>query len=195
MPRGVPTIGSRFGDNSEVLGTIKNDQVLDPTPMVATTQWQGEAGAVELSEPPPPWEVAAGGEKVDSDARRFVDVPENWTLRWINPRLLDQVGWRDWQPVMTSDPRVTVHVQSMVSPEGNIRRGGFTGDILAWMFTSWVVSRRKLIQQETDKLTQSAANAQVDVEEEIRRKYGSRIKLDSFRTPSHTMGEGRSMSD
>lgn len=195
MPKGVPTIGSRFMRDGEVLGTIKNEQLLDPTPQGAETQWENESGAVSMAEPPPPWELADQTGLPESDARRFVEAPANVTLRWINPKLLDQFGWRDWQPVMASDPRFSVKVSSMVSPEGNIRRGGFTGDILAWMYTSWVVSRRKQIQKETDRLTQTAANAQVEAEEEIKRKYGSKIKVDSFRTPAFTMGEGRSMKD
>ena len=195
MPRGVPTIGSKFGEGAQVLGTITNDRLLDPTPQGTNTQWEGEAGSVSMSEPPPPWELAAEGGMPESDARRFVEVPENWTLRWINPKLLDQFGWRDWQPVMASDERVKVRVSTMVSPEGNIRRGGFTGDILAWMYTSWVISRRKLIQKETDQLTASAANKQVEVEDEIKRKFGGKVKIDSFRTPAYTMGDGASMRD
>lgn len=181
---------------TEVLGTIKNERVLDPTPRGEDTVWQGADGQVALAEPPPPWELADNSELAESDARRFVDAPANITLRWINPRLLDQFGWRDWQPVMKSDPKFTVKVLTMVSPEGNIRRGGATGDILAWMYTSWVVSRRNQIQKETARLAQSAVSRQEELRDEFRRgKYGPNIRLEEARHPTHTNADGRTMRD
>lgn len=194
---GTPRINRRPDTDpvpqSEVLGTIPNT-LTDPTP-------QGDdyvGGSVQLSEPPPPWEVDEKCHLPLSDARRFVSVPENWELRWINPKLLDQLGWRYWQPVMKSDPRVSVHVETMVSPEGNIRRGGATGDILAWMYKSWVESRRAEQQQATRELTQSAIDRQEELKESFLRdpryrKYGMRVT--DAKHPTHTMGDGRSMTD
>ncbi len=181
----------------EVLGKIDvSDPKLSTDPQSPETAWQTEAGGrVSLAEPPPPWEVS-DSELPLSEARRFVDVPANWTLRWINPRLLDQFGWRDWQPVMASDPKVKVHVSSMVSPEGNVRRGGATGDILAWMYTSWVESRRRLLAEETDRLTRSSVEQQQQLKEDFRRgKYGPYMRIESATHPTHTMGEGRTMRD
>ena len=192
MPRGTPTIGHyESAPKSEVLGTI-DPPLTDPRP--AESAYVG--GTVDLTEPPPPWEVDEKSHLALSDARRFVEVPDNWELRWINPKLLDQLGWRYWQPVMASDERVTVHVQTMVSPEGNIRRGGATGDLLAWMYTSWVESRRQEQARLTAELTQSAVDRQETLKEEFKRgKYGPYVRLDSARHPTHTMGDGRSMTD
>jgi hypothetical protein len=84
----------------------------------------------------------------------------------------------------------------MVSPEGNIRRGGNTGDILAWMYTSWVESRRRQMQREVDALTDSSVNRQNELREDFARgKYGPNIRLEGAKHPTHTMAEGRSMRD
>ena len=145
------------------------------------------------SEPPPPWELDPGSEYVASDARRFVEVPENWELRWINPRILDQVGWRYWEPVMASDSRVTVKVLTMVSPEGNIRRGGQGGDILAWMYKSWVESRRRELVTASARMKQSSVDRTDTLKEEFKRGTYGPIALTEARHPTHTMVEGRSL--
>src|SRR5689334_7951236 len=80
----------------EVLGTIPADSTLtDPSPSPTSATWQSDTGSVDMSEPPPPWELT-GGDLEMSDAHKFVRVPENWTLRWMNPRFLDSGGWRYW---------------------------------------------------------------------------------------------------
>jgi hypothetical protein len=186
MPSGTPRIGSK------ILGTINDPNILDPTPQGVDTQWQGADGQVSMAEPPPPWELASNSDLSDSDARRFVEAPANITLRWINPRVLDSEGWRDWQPVMASDTRFTVHVATMVSPEGNIRRGGFSGDILAWMYTSWVESRRKLYDQRTREQAQAAVDKQQQLRDEFARgKYGPYVKLEGATHPRYTNVETR----
>lgn len=192
MPKGTPNIGSK-SEGFNVLGSIPNDhKVLDPTPQGTDTQWQGADGQVSMAEPPPPWELASNSELSDSDAKRFVDCPANITLRWINPRVLDSEGWRDWQPVMVSDKRFTVHVATMISPEGNIRRGGFSGDILAWMYTAWVESRRKLYDQRTMQQAQTAMDRQKELKEEFARgKYGPNIRLEGATHPRYTTVETR----
>lgn len=193
-PRGVPTLGDGSSiPEPEVLGTITNPRITDPQPQSSSNVWDSGGVPVELTEPPPPWELD-GGDYALSDARRYVDVPENWVLRWINPKLLDQFGWRYWQPVMKSDKRVKVKVDTMVSPEGNIRRGGFTGDILAWMLRSWVESRRKEQQRDTQKLTESAVRRQDELREEFARgKYGPNVRLEEARHPRNTGADGREM--
>jgi len=149
-----------------------------------------------MQEPPPPWEVSGQGERPDSDARKFVTVPDNWVLRWVNPKLLDQFGWRDWEPVMASDPRVKVHVRTMVSVENNIRRGGQTGDILCWMYRSWVESRRRQLKELTDKQTESARNRFQQTREDILRgAYGRGVTLEESRHPSNTIADGREMRE
>lgn len=206
MPRGVPTIGKynasrreelgQPAPQAEVLGTIK-PEVLDPTPVTPSASWLTEENAqMSLTEPPPPWEVPGNAQYAASDARLFVDVPENWELRWINPRSLDQFGWRYWEPVMASDPRVKVKVRTMVSPGNTIRRGGEGGDILAWMYRSWVESRRQELAQRSAQMKQSSVDKTERLQEEFRRgTYGRNVSLEHAQHPSHTIGEGRSMKD
>jgi len=192
-PRGTPTLGSgsSLPPEPEVLGTITNPRITDPTAGDEhTNTWDSSGVTVQFSEPPPPWETDPEDGLAPSDARRYVDVPENWVLRWINPRLLDQLGWRDWQPVMKSDPRVKIKVSTMVSPEGNIRRGGFTGDILGWMYLGWVISRRKQHQRDTDQLTDSAVNQQQELREQFARRG---LKVDGMAHPRFTSADGREM--
>jgi hypothetical protein len=179
MPTGTPRLQSRIDDLME----NKESQVLGTINPVTT-------------EPPPPWEIAPGSELATLDARNFVTVPENWELRWINPRVLDQVGWRHWQPVMASDPLVKVKVSTLVSPEGNIRRGGIGGDILAWMYKTWVESRKAERRKKSALLKQSAVDRTGALKEEFRRgSFGPNISVESARHPTHTMAEGRSMTD
>ena len=198
MPRGVPTINSVREELSapaitaEVLGTI-NEQ----SPSDTTVAWEGPSGKLmEMTEPPPPWEIEDTRYAV-SDARRFVDVPDSWELRWLNPKIIETMGWRYWQPVMATDPRVKVKVDSMVAPDNNIRRGGADGgDILGWMFKSWVASRRKQLAEATSRQRDSASNRQSQLREEFRRgTFGPNVSIEEARHPTHTIGEGRSMRD
>lgn len=180
---------------AEVLGTV-SDTVTDPTPQNIETQWTGADGTVEMVEPPPPWEQESA-EYSASDARRYVDVPDNWSLRWINPKLLEQEGWRYWQPVTVSHPQVRCKVEQMCAPDGNIRRGGATGDILAWMYTSWVESRRRIQQQKARAQTEDARNRHDRLRDELRRgSYGPHVSLAGDSSyPSQTIAEGKSMRD
>ena len=87
MPRGVPNIGSMPHIAPEVLGVIPTDNpILDPSPQGPSAVYQTEDGTrVDLQEAPPPWELE-DAEYAGSDARRYVEVPSTWTLRW---------EWRD----------------------------------------------------------------------------------------------------
>lgn len=181
---GTPKIGRRDSLKEElsqtppveVLGTI------NPT-------------IIHSPEPPPPWETG-DTRYAASDARQFVDVPENWELRWINPKTLDQFGWRYWQPVLASDPRVTVKVDTMISPEHNIRRGGQTGDILAWMYRSWVAKRKQELAAASAQLKQSSVDRTGQLKEEFRRgTYGPNVSVSEARHPTHTIADGKSMVD
>lgn len=193
MPKGTPKIGN-FGN---ILGKITDPRIIDPRPQTTHTEYETETGAsVSMEEPPPPWELEPDYSPTQSDAHRYVEAPANVTLRWINPRVLDAEGWRDWQPVMVSDPRFKCKVKTMETAEGNIRRGGPSGDLLAWMYTSWVESRRKLLALATAKQTASSKERQEQLREDFKRgKYGPYIDLESASHPTHTMGEGRSMRD
>ena len=199
MPTGHPRIQSgseaRIGaalremlPTTEVVGEIK----VTPAPETPGVTWQTTTGEqVTVADPPPPWETE-DQQYMQSDARRYIDVPDNWTLRWVNPRLLESQGWRYWTPVSANDPRVKMKVETMIAPDGTVRRGGVsTGDILAWMYTSWVRSGRERLTKETERLTQSA----IDRQEELKSRYGPRsvITVDSAIHPTHTMAEGRSL--
>lgn len=191
MPRGVPSLGSQ----SEVLGTL-DSTITDPTPPRETTQWDSPTGRVSVVEPPPPWELDDTHGRALSDARHFVDVPDNIEVRWINPRVLDAEGWRDWQPVMASDDRFNVKVPTMVSPDGNIRRGGPTGDILAWMYRSWVESRRRQMATKTAQLTQQAVDQQAQLQDDFKAgKHGPHLTLETAKHPRYTLADGRTLRD
>lgn len=175
----------------EVIGEIK----AIPASETPGVQWQAEGGsAMTMAEPPPPWEME-DEQYTASDAHRYVDTPESWVLRWINPRLLESQGWRYWTAISAHDSRVKVKVESMIAPDGTVRRGGTAqGDILAWMYRSWVESRRKLHAEETARLTQSAIDRQNRLREEFARgAYGPYVGLESAHHPTHTMAEGRSL--
>ena len=203
MPPSGPRIGRRFieglfdpetNPKAEVIGTV-NPQITETGPQGASASWTGPSGSIDLDEGPPPWELEDAGFTA-SDARRYVEVPENWELRWINPKLLESSGWRYWQSVQASDPRVKVKVGQMAAPDGTIRRGGTTGDILGWMYRSWVESGRRKLAEETARLTASAVNRQQVLREEFSQgKYGPYVRLEEARHPTHTNLEGRSLKD
>lgn len=190
MPRGEPRIGSGFG---QILGTIK-DGILGADAPADGAQWEGPSGRVSVEDGPPPWETEDGTYSL-SDARRFVTVPDHLEVRWINPKVLDAEGWRDWQPVLASDERFEVRVATMVSPEGNIRRGGPTGDILAFMPKSWVYARRKLFAQQTQAQTERANAHQESLKEDFKRgKYGPYTHLEEKAAqPGNTTLDGRAL--
>ena len=185
MPRGVPKLGqaltSSAGDltdapEAKVLGTVSAERL-----------------KTLLDEPPPPWEVDPKYLKHNTDARRFVDCPENIELRWLNPKQIDVSGWRDWQKVDPQDSRFKLKNKSLKRTDNTIRRGGETGDILAWMYKSWVESRKQVKAEIVRKRTQSAVDRQRQLTEEIRRGHYYKVTMDSAKHPSHTMGEGRTM--
>lgn len=196
-PRGTPKIGSHSAEvesevesqpQAEILGTI-NPSITDPAPLRPGAMWATDEGVlIDYQEAPPPWEIH--GEADDSDARKFVTVPDDWVLRWINPRLLDREGWRGWMAVKQSDSRVTPLVRTMVSVDGYIRRGGSTGDFLAWMPLHWVESRRKGLREKTDKLTASAVDRQAQLREEFAKRG---LSVDSVTHPRYTGADGREM--
>lgn len=178
----------------QVLGTI--DPTTLTSPQQKPSEWTSEDGTqFSLTEPPPPWEVGHAHYTM-SDARQFVDVPDNWKLRWINPRLLDSEGWRDWQALSASDPRITVKVRTMVTPENYIRRGGPQGDILCWMWQGWYESKKKQNQKAVYELTASAVDRQQTLKDEFARgTFGPNVKLEDAKHPTHTMAEGKSLKD
>ena len=194
MPRGVPTLGDGSTLNeelpgAEVLGELK-------TKPARLTTWDDPETKVQmaLEEGPPPWEILEGPNA--SDARNFIECPKDWVLYWINPKLLDAWGWRGWTNVRAKDPRVNVLVPSMVTPEGQVRRGGPAGDILAYMPRHWYESRRKEYAQKVAAQTASSVERMEHMKDDFRRGvYGPNISLESAKHPSHTMADLRGVSD
>jgi hypothetical protein len=184
---------------SEVLGVIPSSET-KPEPQGPTTTWAtASGGSIGLDEPPPPWELE-DQDFTPSDARRFIDAPANIALRWMNPKFIEASGWRYWSQVSLGDGRFKLKVDQMLMPDGTIRRGGPTGDILAWMYRSWADKLRIKHQHETDKLTQSARDRFEETKNDIRRgKYGPHVTLEEGSSrpqhPTHTMADGRSMKD
>jgi hypothetical protein len=148
-----------------------------------------------MEEGPPPWELEDYTYS-PSDARRYVDVPANWKLFWINPRLLESSGMRYWTAVSASDPRVTVKISQMVAPDGNIRREGEKGDILCWMYDSWYRSLQTQSKKATDLQTQTALDKASTLKEDFNRgKYGPYVHLDSVNHPTHTQAAIKNPTD
>lgn len=181
---------------NEVIGQIPADSpLLQEQPATSSAQWSGPSGNIDLEEGPPPWELE-DVEFSDSDARRFVTVPDNWKLYWINQRLLESAGPRHWSPVTAGDPRVKVKVAQMISADGSIRRGGEKGDILSWMYISWYESLRNRQRKVTDQQTQAALDNVDSLKEEFKRgAYGPYVHLDSAKHPTHTIAEIRNPTD
>ena len=189
MPRGVPTLGSRVGDltqtpQAEVLGEIK---AKGPTVTAWETDDAGLKRQIEIEEGPAPWGIVKGPDS--GNARNYVDCPENWVLYWINPKMLDAVGWRGWSHVRAADPRVQVRVTSMITPEGMVRRGGPTGDILAYMPKHWYETRKAEFAKLTEKQTQSSVDRMESLKDEFRRGSFPNVTLESAVHPTHTMAE------
>lgn len=146
----------------------------------------------------PPWEINPDWQRHNTDARRFVTVPQDVELRWLNPRMIEDVGTRDWRAVTIDNERFKIKpgYEQMVSPEHYVRRGGPTrGDILFYMPKSWVASRERLKQQKSALRTQGAVDRAQETAERINRgEFGPNVAA-SIKHPTHTSGDGRSMAD
>lgn len=193
MPTGTPRLGQAVADEharrdaaeagfpgGEMLGELR----AAPS---RPAMWDDKELGVQIAmeQGPPPWETQ---EENPSDARNFLDCPKEWVLRWINPRLLDQEGWRGWAPVRALDPRVTVKIPSMVSPEYHVRRGGHGGDILAYMPKHWYEARRTQYYKLVGSRTQSSVDKAASIGDEVRRIHPG-ITVDHVVHPTHTIGE------
>lgn len=195
MPRGVPTIGSSFGRATtssaeelthapapKVLGSITLDEK-ERTPSF------GEDG-------PPPWETDPRWGRDNTDARRFIECPETWELRWLNPRLIDQAGFRDWRAIPADHERVTLKVPAMHAPDNTIRRGSHHGDLLCFMPKSWMDSRRKIKAMRAQRATQSSVDRQEQVKEEMRRgHFGRNVSPGESKHPGDNLVDGRTIRD
>lgn len=170
-------------------------QVPEAVP-VGTISQDRLAQVIADTVPLPPWEVDPAYNRHDSDARKFVEAPDNVTLRWLNPKIVSQSSMRDWQAVpATGDRRFRLKLGSMRAPDNTIRRGDHNGDFLAWMYTAWVESRQRLKTARTDRLSGQAARRARDTQEAYRRGKFSRYisSPDEARDPTGTLAEGRSL--
>ena len=180
-------LGSAAGDltevpHAEVLGEIKTK------PSKAALWDDPELKAqISIEEGPAPWEIH--GEADPTDARTFIDCPEDWVLYWINAKALDRYGWRGWQNVRAKDPRVKVLVPAMVTPDGMIRRGGQDGDILSYMPKHWYVKKWELRDARVNANTQSSVNRMESLKEQFARGAFPNVTLESAKHPTHTIAD------
>ena len=194
MPVGGPRIGRSVWGAAQ---TSSAEELVD-APESVELGTLDPAKLVKLIEDEiPPWETDPNSRRDHTNARQFVDVPDEWELRWLSPQVVDEIGMRHWQPVPAmGDPRVTVKVRTMIAPDNTVRRGSHRGSFLAFMPKSWIASRDRLRREKVAKLTQSAPDRQQKVAEEIRRgNFGRYVSVDSASHPTHTIGDGRSMTD
>ena len=156
--------------------------------------WISPSGeTIHLSEVPPWAHARTSGKGRDaSDARQFVQVPDNWRLRWRNPKSLDVVGQLGWMPVTTSTPGVKVIVRSMVAPDNTIRRG-YNGDILHFMPEEWWQNRVADKQAIVERISGSARERQHEfIEDANRGKFGRYIRGQDPKIPVATGFDARS---
>jgi hypothetical protein len=154
------------------------------------------AQALADTVPPPPWEVDPSYNRHDSDARKFLEAPDNVTLRWLNPKIVSQSSMRDWQAVPAKgDRRFTLKLKSMAAPDNTVRRGDHNGDFLAWMYTAWVESRARLKQARTNRRTGQAGDRVAATQEAFQRgKFGRYVSSpEPGREPTGTLVDGRSL--
>lgn len=179
---GTPRLGQALTSAAGELTELKQPEVL---------------GAIALEqEPPPPWEVDPRYFRHNTDARRFVKCPDNIELRWLNPKVVSWSGMRDWQKVdAKGDARFKLLNKAMAAPDNTIRKGGHDGPFLAWMYKSWVESRNKLKAAKVARHTQSAVDRQEELKHQLARGSFNQVTLDSAQHPTHTIGEGASMTD
>lgn len=170
---------------AEVLGEIK----AKAPGYTAWTDAETQA-RIEMESGPPPWELE--GTANPSDARNFVDVPSDWVLYWINPKLLEADGWRGYMPVSPSDSRVTLKVASMRSPDNLVRRG-HQGDILGYMPREWYESRKRQTQQRTQDQTQASVDRVAQLKDEFRGGKYPGFTLEKAVHPTHTMADPQEM--
>lgn len=219
MPRGVPKLGKAFDaalshepytpktttlDSATeellnapaptLLGEIPlTSQTVSP-PETSPSTWVSPSGeTVEFTPPPPPWETDPKYFKHNSDARRFLKCPDEVELRWLNPRVIDQEGFRDWQAVPAAgDKKFRLLNRQLARPDNTIRKGGPTGDILCWMWRSWLESKRRIYHERVKLQTQSAVDRHQEVRDKMRRgAFGPHVRDGGGMHPTHTIGDIR----
>ena len=188
MPSGTPRIGQARTSSAEELTGVLAPKLI------------GQIDTAKLTKPsfdedgPPPWEVDPRWAKHNTDARRFVDVPDHWELRWLNPKRIDAAGFRDWQTLSVADSRVTLKVPAMKTVEGHVRRGGQTGDLLCFMPRTWVESRRRITSARAAQTRQSGRDRNERFREEMNQgHFGPHQRVTELKTPVGTRTDGRTL--
>ena len=195
---GAPRLGQRFVKRpaSTGLDSATEDLLHVPEPEhIGTVSQERLAQVIAETVPPPPWEVDPSYDRHDSDARKFVKVPDNITLRWLNPKLVSQTGLRDWQAVPAKgDSRFKLKLKTMAAPDNTVRRGDHSGDFLAWMWTAWVESRTQLKRARVDRQNRKSTDTMHATQAAYASgKFGRYVKAGEAHHPTHTMAEGRTM--
>ena len=196
---GAPRLGANVFKSPASTGLDSATEDLLQVPAAAeigTISKERLAQVIAETVPPPPWEVDPTYDKHDSDARKFVEAPDNVTLRWLNPKIVSQSSMRDWQAVPAKgDPRFRLKLGSMRAPDNTIRRGDANGDFLAWMYTAWVESRARVKQARRDRHTSAAGARARGTQEAFRRgKFGRYVTSpEPARDPTGTLADGRSL--
>ena len=181
---GVPKIGrmSHLSSGAEELMHAPEAQVL------------GSLDLNALNDEPPPWETKQTHNQ--TDARRFVDYPDEWEVRWINPRLASQFGMRYWRAIPADHDRVKVLIPQMHAADNTVRRFDHNGDFLAYMPKAWIASRDRMKRDRVDRARGLDRKKAEDTRESINRgDFGPYVKVDHIKRPSNTQGEGSSMVD
>jgi len=192
---GAPRIGRPASPASPGLDSATEELLQAPQPETVGTVSADQFTRLLQDVPPPPWETDPSYDRHDSDARKFVDVPDNVTLRWLNPKQVSQSGLRNWQAVPAKgDTRFRLKLRTMAAPDNTIRRGDANGDFLAWMYTAWVESKRRLKQARTDRQTQASTDRMHQTQEAYDSgKFGRYVTSAGGTHPTHTTAEGRTL--
>lgn len=196
MPKGGPRIGRDvFAPSNPKLDSATEELLHNPQAQDLGTISRDSLNALIEEVPPAPWEIDPGYARHDSDARKFVECPDNVTLRWLNPKLVSQTGLRNWQAVPAKgDRRFKLKLASLMAPDNTIRRGDHGGDFLAWMFTQWVDSRKRLKAGiNAREMTKATEKMQTMREAMNRGKFSPYIRSEEGLHPTHTIADGRTM--
>lgn len=179
-----------------LLGVIPEDQI---TNLTKKNVWTAPNGStVEFEVPPPPWETDPTYRLHETDARRFVDCPPEITLRWLNPKMVDHMTMRGWEAVPAKGNslfRLKPAAKAMAQADNTIRKGGAGSDFLAWMYRAWVDARTKQKIARANKATQSAVDRQQSLREQYARGGYAYVSVDTAKHPTHTIGEGKTLTD
>jgi hypothetical protein len=199
MPKGGPRIGRDVFNAPPVnpkLDSATEELVVGlPQPQEIGTISREALNTLIDKVPRPPWETDPQYDRHDSDARKFLECGPEFTLRWLNPKLVSQTGLRHWQAVPArGDRRFKLKLASLMAPDNTIRRGDHGGDFLAWMYTEWVESNTKRKMARNSREKQKASEQYQTTREAINRgKFSPYIRSEEGLHPTHTIADGRMM--